>query len=71
MLHTQRHHGSHYLDVTNALLSLDIISNDEISQNSILGNLSLLDHSWLKNNFGKSFILVDDCRRGRTRVACK
>lgn len=43
---------------------LDIISNDEISQNAILGDLGLLDHTLgLKTTFGKSFILVDNSRR--------
>lgn len=52
-------------------INLDIIPNDEISQDPVLGNLSLLDHSRLKDNFGKRFILVDEGRRRRNWMGRK
>lgn len=60
-----------YLDVSNALFPMDIILNDEISQNAILGDPGLLYHRRLKKDFGESFILVDDSRRRRPSTTCK
>lgn len=59
-----------YLNIPHTQLPVDIISNDEVSQNAISGDPGLLNNTGIECNFSQGFGMSNYSRRRRRNITC-